>query len=204
MGKKALLLSVLLVLVAPAPVRAATITWACRSTAPARTCDGRPLQGLSTFGQPDLSRGALVQLWMAVGAIDDPRAVTDAYQSTDWHIDDVLLQESHIGHGTFLSNAGSWSTRSDFAVSEGDILYVRAYNLPKAEWMAGGLVARYLSMTNSLGELVCQTVGPVLNPPPPQTLYFDDLLVGVPEPSALLLILPALALWNIRRRKQVR
>jgi hypothetical protein len=156
---------------------------------------------LSTFGQPDLSRGALVQLWLAVGSIDDPHSVPAAYQSTDWHIDDVLLQESHVGHGTFLSNAGSWSTRSDFAVNEGDILYVRAYNLPKAEWNAGGSLPRYLSMTNPLGELVCQTVGPVLNPPPPPARGFDDLLVGVPEPSALLLILPALALWNIRRRK---
>jgi hypothetical protein len=201
MGKKAFLLSVLLTVVALAPIRAATITWAAPSTAPARTYDGQPLQGLSTFGQPDLSRGALVQFWLAVGAIDDPFMVAGAYEDTAWKIDDVLLQESHIGHGTFVSNAGTWSTRSDFAVNEGDIVYVRAYNLPKAEWMAGGSVPRAVSISNSVDEIVSQMVGDVRNP---QTLYFDDLRVGVPEPSALLLVLPALAIWKIRRRKQIR
>ena len=198
MGKKAFLLNVLLTIVAAAPVRAATITWACHSTSPARTYHGQPLQGLSTFGQPDLSRGALVQLWLAVGYIDNPLYVGGAYESTSWKIDDVLLQESHIGHGTFQSNAGTWSTKSDFAVNEGDTLYVRAYNLPKADWSAGAMDIRALSIANSAGEIVTQTVGDVRNP---QTLYFDDLRVGVPEPSALLLILPALAVWNIRRRK---
>ena len=197
MGKKAFLPSVLLVFAVAAPVRAATITWACHSTAPARTYDGQPLQGLSTFGQPDLSRGALVQLWMAVGAIDDPFMVAEAYQDTAWKIDDVLLQESHIGHGTFVSNAGTWSTRADLAANEGDTVYVRAYNFPKAEWEgAGG--AKALSIRNSVDEIVTQTVGPVMNP---QILYFDDLRVGVPEPSALLLILPALGTWKMRRRR---
>jgi hypothetical protein len=100
-----------------------------------------------------------------------------------------------------VSNAGTWSTRSDFAVNEGDIVYVRAYNLPKAEWMAGGSVPRAVSISNSVDEIVSQMVGDVRNP---QTLYFDDLRVGVPEPSALLLVLPALAIWKIRRRKQIR
>lgn len=198
MGKKAFVLSVLLALVAAVPIRAATITWACRSTAPARTWGGQPLQGLSTFGQPDLSRGALVQLWLAVGAIDDPFMAPGAYADTAWHVDDVLLQESHIGHGTFVSNAGTWSTRSDFAVNEGDTLYVRAYNLPKADWSAGAMAMRALSVSNSQGQIVTQTVGIVINP---QTLYFDDLFLGVPEPSGLLLILPALGIWRIRRRK---
>jgi len=197
-GKKTFFLSVLLALVAATPVRAATITWAAPSTAPARTWTGQPLQGLSTFGPPDLSRGALVQLWLVVGAPDNPLYVAGAYQSTDWHIDDVLLQESHVGHGTFLSNAGTWSTRSDFAVNEGDTLYVRAYNLPKAEWNAGWPMPRDLSISNSQGEVVTQTVGPVLNP---QTLYFDDIVLGFPEPSALLLILPALGIWKMRRRR---
>jgi hypothetical protein len=202
MGKKAFVLVVLLAPVAAAPVRAATITWAAPSTAPARTCNLRPLQGFSTFGQPDLSRGALVQLWMAVGAIDNPFMVMHAYESTDWHIDDVLLQESHVGHGTFLSNAGTWSTRSDFAVSEEDTLYVRAYNLPKADWNSAAIAARVLGIANIQGKIVTQTVGPVINP---QTLYFNDLMVGVypcvPEPSALLLILPAIGIWKMRRRK---
>jgi hypothetical protein len=204
MGKKAFLLSVLLTVVAPAPIRAATITWACRSTAPARDACGELLQGASTFGTPNLSRGALVQFWLAVGAIDDPFMVQEAYMDTAWKIDDVLLQESHIGHGTFLSNAGTWSTRSDFAVNEGDILYVRAYNLPKADWLAGQMALRDLGIRNSADEIVFQTLDPVMSP---QTLYFDDLRAGrvcVPEPSALLLILPALAVWKIRRRKGMR
>lgn len=206
MGKKAFLLSVLLTVVALAPIRAATITWAAPSTAPARDFAGNPLPGQSTFGPPNLSRGALVQLRLAVGGIDDPFMVLQAYESTDWHIDDVVLQESHIGHGTFQSNAGTWSTKSDFAVNEGDILYVRAYNLPKAEWSAASVGVRELTIRNSKCEVVFQTVGDVRNP---QTLYFEDLrgpsLSGcVPEPSALLFILPALGVWRIRRRKQVR
>jgi hypothetical protein len=139
---------------------------------------------------------------MAVGAIDNP---WPHYESTDWHLDDVLLQESHIGHGTFVSNAGTWSTRSDFAVNEGDTLYVMAYNLPKSDWLAAPLASRGVGFGNSQGQLVTQTVGPVINP---QTFYFDDLRVGpltcVAEPSALLLVLPALAVWNMRRRKRVR
>lgn len=201
MGKKAFLLSVLLTLAAAVPVRAATITWAAPSTAPARDLAGNPLQGTSHFGVPNLAYGALVQLWLTVGVIDDPLAAGNldrAYADTGWALDDVLLQESHIGHGTFLSNAGCWSTRSDFAVNEGDTLYVRAYNLPKAEWNAGWPMPRDLSISNSQGEVVTQTVGPVLNP---QTLYFDDIVLGFPEPSALLLILPALGIWKMRRRR---
>ena len=160
-----------------------------------------PLQG-PLSGTPNLSRGALVQLWLAIGTIDDPFMVAEAYQDTAWKIDDVLLQESHIGHGTFQSNAGTWSTRSDFAVNEGDILYVRAYNLPKADWLAGQMALRDLGIRNSADEIVFQTLDPVMSP---QTLYFDDLIAGVypciPEPSALLLILPALAMWKMRRRK---
>jgi hypothetical protein len=50
--------------------------------------------------------------------------------------------------------------------------------------------------------VVTQTVGPVINP---QTLYFDDLrpdaLLCIPEPSGLLLILPAIGIWQMRRRR---
>ena len=198
MGKKAFLLIVLLALVAPATVRAATITWACLPTAPARDGLGNLLRGTSTFGTPDLSKGALVQLWLAVGYIDDPRGVVDAWQSTDWHIDDVLLAESHIGFGTALSDAGIWSQEGAYDVNEGDIVYVRAYNLPKAEWMASPLFSRDLGVRNSKDDVAFQMVGDVRNP---QTLYFDNLRLEVPEPSALLLLLPGLVVWKMKRRR---
>ena len=204
MGKKEFLLSVLLATVAAAPIRAATITWAAPSTAPARDFAGNPLPGQSTFGvTPNLSNGALVQLWLAPqGAIDDPRANPAAYADTAWHIDDLLLQESAVGHGTFLSNAGLWATKSDFAVNEGDTVYVRAYNLPQADWMAAllsGPGAKEIGIRNSDDVIVSQLVLDVRNP---QTLRFSDLKTEpIPEPATLLLLAPGLALWAIRRKK---
>ena len=198
-SKAILILAVALCAMLVSTADSATITWASPSTSPARNFAGDPLPGQSTFGTPNLTRGALVQLWLAVGAIDNPFMVQAAYDSTAWKLDDVLLQESHVGHGTFLSNAGSWSTKSDFAVNEGDTLYVRAYNLPKAEWTAAVLGARELGIGNSQGATVFQLVGDVRNP---QTLNFADLkTVPIPEPATLLLLAPGLALWAIRRKK---
>jgi hypothetical protein len=198
MGNKTFLLSIVLTACAAASAPAATITWAAHSTAPARFYFGKPLPGNSAFGTPDLSNGALVQFYLAVGDIDDPRGQMGAYQSTDWIIDDMLLAESHVGFGTFQSDAGTWSHKGDYAINEGDIVYVRAYNLPKPEWQAASLAQRALSIRNSKDDIVFQTVGDVRNP---QILYFDDLRVGVPEPSALVLVLPALAIWKLKRRK---
>jgi hypothetical protein len=198
MGNKTFLLSIVLTACAAVSAPAATITWAARSTAPARDWDGHPLTGISTFGTPNLSNGALVQFWLAVGDIDDPLMQMSAYESTDWCVDDILLAESHVGFGTFLSDAGTWSQRGDYAVNEGDIVYVRAYNLPKADWGAASLGQRELSIWNSKYDIVFQTVGDVRNP---QILYFDDLWLGVPEPSALVLVLPALAIWKLKRGK---
>lgn len=198
-SKAILILAVALCAMLVSTADSATITWASPSTSPARDDAGNPLPGQSTFGVPNLSRGALVQLWLAVGAIDDPFMVPLAYEATDWHVDDVLLQESHVGHGTFLSNAGSWSTKSDFAVNEGDTVYVRAYNLPQADWTAAGLTTRELGIENSQGAIVSQLVLDVRNP---QTLNFADLkTVPIPEPATLLLLAPGLALWAIRRKK---
>jgi hypothetical protein len=198
-SKAILILAVALCAMLVSTADSATITWASPSTSPARDFAGNPLPGQSTFGTPNLSRGALVQLWLAVGAIDNPFMVQGAYADTAWKTDDVLLMESHVGHGTFLSNAGSWSTRSDFTVNEGDIVYVRAYNLPKADWTAAAIGTRELGIANSQGAIVSMAVGPVINP---QTLNFADLKTQpIPEPATLLLLAPGLALWAIRRKK---
>jgi len=83
----------------------ATITWGATSSAPATDWFGNPLLGTSTFGQPDFSNGALVQLWLAVGEIDDYTCLIDVCRGPlgghpYWHIDDVLLEQTHVGFGT--------------------------------------------------------------------------------------------------------
>jgi len=176
-----------------------TLTWAPHPSAPARDFAGNPLPGTPTFGAPNLANGALMQLWLAVGTIDNPFMVPLAYEATDWHVDDVLLQESNIGHAVFTTNSGTWSTRTLFpTLKEGDIVYVRAYNLPKTDWTAAGLTTRELGIANSQGEIVSNA----LTAQDPQVAYFDDLKTRpIPEPATLLLLAPGLALWAIRRKK---
>ncbi|MDP2896595.1 MAG: PEP-CTERM sorting domain-containing protein [bacterium] len=118
----------------------------------------------------------------------------------------MLLQESHVNYGTFApANSGSWTNSNvnfngiDFpAVNQGDILYVRAYNLPESDWMAAGS-SKELGIANSQGEIVSQLVG---RTDIPQGYAFPDLKTQpIPEPATLLLLAPGLALWAIRRKK---
>jgi len=176
----------------------ATITWGNVAT-PAVDFAGNLLLGQIDWGvTPNLSLGALVQLWKAVGAVDDPRLVEAAYNDTGWKIDDVLLDESHVGFGTFMPT-GYWSHTGDYAVNEGDIVYVRAYKQEKPNFAATAYLQREIGIRDVAGNILTATVGDVKNP---QSLYFEGLKTEpIPEPACLLFLVPGLALWAVRRKK---
>jgi len=187
------------------------ITWLASSTDPVLDSAGAPLLGASAFGTPDLSNGSLVQLWQAVGEIDDPAPLMQRCGTPcvdpNWSIDDVLLDQSHVGYGTFISDGGTWSAKADYALGIGAIAYVRAYNmsLPEIEGLGGacpvGLEIGIRDSTGGIPSLVIEGVAG--QPIPPHKLYADGLRTEpcVPEPAALLFLAPGLAIWALRRKK---
>jgi hypothetical protein len=177
---------------------AATIVWGTVDSGLAVDSRGEPLWGTMEFAlEPDLSLGALVQLWKAVGEIDDPTGKVDAYLDLNWHTDDVLLGESHIGFGAFHPS-GSWAQTGDYAVNEYDTLYVRAYNVSKPDFASTPIAERELTIRNRGGEIVFDTVPPF----GPTTCVFPDLQTRpIPEPSVLLILIPALTAWVINRKR---
>jgi hypothetical protein len=182
---------------------AATITWTnthLGGTVLAVDSRGEPLWGTTEFGtQPDLSLGALVQLWKAVGEIDDPTGNPDAYRDLNWHDDDVLLDETHVGFGTWSYANGGWSRRGDYQLNEDSIFYVRAYNVSKPDFASTPVMERELTIRNREGEIVFESVKGIISN---QTYFFDNLQTRpIPEPSAVLLVLAGIALAGMRRKK---
>ena len=196
-GRLSFALLTLLALAALASLsQAATFTWTSGS-ALAVDSRGEPLWGTSEFAaQPDLSLGALVQLWKAVGEIDDPTGNPDAYRDLNWHDDDVLLDEAHLGLGTWTPN-GRWSRHVERPVNEDDVFYARAYNVSKPDFALTPIMERELTIRNREGEIVFDTFEPVSV----SILHFPNLQTRpIPEPSAVLLVIPALALWAMKKR----
>lgn len=180
----------------------ATITWTNYGSVGSRLAvdsTGEPLWGTMEFGlDPDLSLGDLVQLWKAVGEIDDPTGKLDAYLDLDWHVDDVLLGESHIGFGSFHPS-GSWCHTGDYAVNEYDVLYVRAFNVSKPDFVSTPITERELTIRNRDGEIVFNKIGGVCCV---QTYFFDNLQTRpIPEPSAALLVFSGIVLAAVKNRK---
>jgi hypothetical protein len=160
---------------------------------------GEPLWGTTEFGaQQDLSLGALVQLWQAVGEIDDPTGNPDAYRDLNWHVDDIFLDETHIGFGTWSYANGGWSRRGDYRLNENDIFYVRAYNVSKPDFASTPIMERELTIRNREGEIVFESVRAISV----QTYFFDNLQTRpIPEPSAVLFVLAGIALAGMKRKK---
>jgi hypothetical protein len=136
--------------------------------------DGSYLTGTHATGEPDLENGALVQLWKAVGEIDDPQAnAPGPWRDPDWHIDDVLLDQTHIGYGLFppgLRANGEFSHVVTANAVAGDVLYARIYNVPAGEVASTPFPA--VGIRNADGQIITHTVTEVMNP---QRCYFDDL-----------------------------
>lgn len=199
---------VLLTLVALAAItsmsHAATITWTntrLSGTTLAVDSRGEPLWGTSEFAaQPDLSLGALVQLWKAVGQIDDPTGNPDAYRDLNWHDDDVFLDETHIGFGTWSYANGGWYGHGDYQLNEDDIFYVRAYNVSKPDFASTPIMERELTIRNRDEEIVFERAGSVIGP---QTYFFNDLQTRpIPEPSTVFLVVAVAPLFYRKNRKR--
>jgi hypothetical protein len=138
----------------------------------------RPLPGTSAFGPVDLSKGTLIQLIKAVGDVDAPWApAVPEFLDPDYTVDDVILDEVHCGYGTFVNPEGTWSRTVNVDAQVNDVLYVRAYNVPKPDVRSTPLPMVSVSTRSWDGWILSHTVQQVVNP---LTLYFDDLyLYGV-------------------------
>ena len=136
--------------------------------------DGNYLPGTQTMGDPQLENGALVQLWKAVGEIDDPEAnAPGPWRDPDWHIDDELLDQVHIGYGLYPPGSpanGEFGRAVTVDVLPGDVLYARVYNVPAGEVASTPFPA--VGVRNTDGQIVTHTVTQVQNP---QRYFFDNL-----------------------------
>jgi hypothetical protein len=191
----------------------AFITWSNihpEGPSPITDCLGNPVPGEVTFGTLDFSKGALVQLWKAMNGvspggpadIDDPNLPSNAaaYASKDWKIDDVLLDEVHCGYGTFTNPQGTWSQSGGYAASTGNTIYVRAYNLPKAEWVTAPMFTREVGIIDNHDDVVYHTLA---RDDIPLTFYFDNLRTcWTPEPAPVVLVASGLGIWLARRRRR--
>ena len=177
----------------------ASIIW--DTLQPAADSEGDPLSGTRAFGPVNLSNGALLQLYKAVGDIDDPRMVQAAYENADWVVDDVLLDEIHAGYGYGPPGGaagGLFAHTVDVDVAVDDVLYVRAFNVAKGDFLTTPLLGREIGIRDSTDMIVTNTVTTV----DPTTYYFSDLRTEpIPEPASLLFLLPGLAIWGLRRKK---
>jgi hypothetical protein len=189
------------------PVHAAFIGWTAHSGAGVTDSFGTYLTGTKRSGVTvDLSQGALVQLIKAVGEIDDPGYPTaePAFADPNHTLDDVILDQRHIGYGQGPpgqpSTDGRWNVTSvEVDIAVGDVLYVRAYNVPEPDIAGTSLAVLQLGIRDTSGAIVSNTVAQVVNP---ETYYFDNLqTVPIPEPASLLFLVPGLALWALRRKK---
>jgi len=144
----------------------------------------------------DFSSGAYVQLIKLVGDVDQ---VWDAW-GTDL-VDDIVLDEGHIGYALFGSgpaNGEWWMAGRNVDIDVGDVIYVKAYNVPRGDVATTPLGLLNVTVTDADENFPGKTVTQTMNP---ENYYFDDLAVVIPEPAPLLLLVVALPLWGLRRKR---
>lgn len=188
LGVPVLLLALLLV----GWASAATIGWGCHSANGATDSKGAFLFGNKTRTL-NFSTGAYVQLVRQVGTLD-------AY-NTAALVDDQVLDEGHIGYSFFGTGSASgawWMAGRNVPINVGDVLYVRAYNVAKDQVATAG-PSLEIGVNDVSKVFLGKTVTDVMNP---QNYYFDTLRTEpIPEPASLLFLVPALAIWGLRRKK---
>jgi len=184
-------------------VHAATIGWGCDAALGATDSTGAYLLGDKTT-TADFSAGAYVQLMKQVGDVDSyllgPGAVDPV---DDALLHDVLLDEGHIGYAVFGAGAanGRFSNAGrNVDIDIGDVLYVRAYDVPKADVATTPLGVLEAGVNDNLHAFLGITVTQTMNP---ENYYFDSLRTEptIPEPATLLFLVPGLAVWALRRKK---
>lgn len=180
-------------------VHAASIGWGCDAAFGATDSTGAYLAGDKTKTL-DFSAGAYVQLIKQVGDIDpylEPPGTSIVL------VDDIVLDEGHIGYYTFGSGPASgrfWNAGRNVDIDIGDVLYVRAYSVPKDDVASTALGVLEIGVNNNTHDFLGITVSQTMNP---ENYYFNSLQteVTVPEPASLLFLVPGLAVWALRRKK---
>ncbi len=204
-GAFAIVAAATLTLLTPLTGEAAIIIWGTHEGAGATDYAGVPLDGIRVPGGPvNLANGALVQLIKSVGAVDNPfpGGVPDPvyWISPDYTVDDIILDEVHAGYGLGPPGAraqGEWSRTMDVDIEVGDVLYARAFNVPKAD--TDGSHEITIGRCTCCGDIVSNTVTQVVNP---ETYYFDNLSMVIPEPAVPLFVLPGIMLMRFAGRKK--
>jgi hypothetical protein len=116
----------------------------------------------------------------------------------EYAVDDIILDEVHAGYGLGPPGAaalGEWSRTVEVDISVDDVLYVRGFSDTKSSIGQ----STEIGVGRGPGHVLSHTVTQIANP---ETYYFDGLIVGVPEPSPLTFVVPALAFWSLRRGKR--
>lgn len=189
---------------------AATIIWGTHEGGGATECNlygpagCRPLEGVRVpGGSVDLSKGDLIQLIKAVGAVDTwfLPIPGQSFPDPDYTVDDVILDQVHVGYGLGPPGAaanGEWSRTVDVDIAVGDVLYARAFNAHKDEW--GESPFHAVGWGSIPGEVI---TNPVEFVDRPVTYMFDGVIVWVvPEPAAALLVSPGMAIWLVQRKRK--
>ncbi len=174
---------------------AVTIGWGCDAALGATDSTGAYLSGDKTT-TADFSAGAYVQLMKQVGDLDPYLTGPDL-------VDDIVLDEGHIGYAAFGSGPADgrfWNAGRNVDIAVNDVLYVRAYSVPKADVASTPLGVLEIGVNDNLHAFLGNTVVDVMNP---QSYYFNSLQteVTIPEPATLLFLVPGLALWALKRKK---
>ncbi len=147
---------------------AAMIGWGCDLSCGATDSQGNCLPGDKTQTL-DYSSAPYVQLIKQVGDVDP------YHQASTALVNDILLAQAHVGYalfGTGSAHGAWWRSGVTVKVNVGDVIYVRAYNVPKYSVASTPLDELEVGINdvacNFSGRVVRQTMNP-------ENYYFNSL-----------------------------